>query len=158
MVNSVDDMAAKSAVAEGVSKPGWRPGWGFVALVLATVGVMAVVNLGPVGPDGWGTDFAAAERAAQAKGRPMLVGFFMKNCPPCRAMDRDVLDESKVKDALNSFVTVKVDIDQQIAVAERFGVSATPTFLVVSPKGEVVGGVAGYQPADEFLDWLKRFD
>lgn len=132
-------------------------GRGFFILLAAGVGVMTLVNLGGAGPDTWSSDFGSAEQSARAENRPLLVGFFMKNCPPCLAMDREVLHQEQVVKVMSEFVLVKVDLNRQAELAERFDVHAAPTFMVLSPDGSVRGGFAGYRPADAFVAWLERY-
>lgn len=101
----------------------------------------------------WEESFTDAQIKAKATDRNMLVAFYMPGCPPCVIMDRRVLNTRTVKQALKSFVPVRLDASSDPA-AGHFGVFATPTFLVATPAGEVLAKREGYQSVDEFVAFL----
>ncbi len=85
--------------------------------------------------------------------KPVLVDFFAAWCGPCK-MQAPVLDE--VKKRLGDTVSViKVDVDQNQAVAAQFQVRSVPT-LIIFKNGEIRWRQAGVFPANELEELLKN--
>jgi thiol:disulfide interchange protein len=104
----------------------------------------------------WRGDLAAAQAEAAGLHKPMLVYFTAKWCGPCQAMKRTTWADEDVRKAMERYVPVKVDVDEQKAVAERFGISAMPTYVVVSESGEAGRRAEGRMEAEEMVGWLRK--
>ncbi len=74
--------------------------------------------------------------------RPVVVDFTASWCPPCRVM-APVLDELAADRDDVRFV--KVDVDADPAVAQRYGVMSMPTFLLFR-DGRPVLQLVGARP------------
>ncbi|MBD5185616.1 MAG: thioredoxin [Bacteroides sp.] len=85
--------------------------------------------------------------------KPTLVDFFATWCGPCRVQG-PILDQ--VKNTVGDNATIiKVDIDRNSEVAERYRVQSVPT-LIVFKNGEPVWRAVGVQQADVLVDKLKE--
>ena len=75
--------------------------------------------------------------------KPVIVDFWAEWCGPCHAvapvLDR-IVDESNGELRL-----VKVNIDEQPALAQRFGVQSIPT-MILFKEGEPAAAAIGAQP------------
>ncbi|MBX7097400.1 MAG: thioredoxin family protein [Myxococcaceae bacterium] len=71
----------------------------------------------------------------------VLVKFTAAWCPPCRALQPTLEAVAKDRPGLQ---VLSVDVDEQQATAQRFGVRALPTLLVFR-GGQVAGQVVGNQ-------------
>ena len=91
-------------------------------------------------------DAAAFETALNKKGT-FIVDFFATWCGPCKMLGA-VLE--KVAPEL-SYDILKIDIDQNMKLAEEYQVEVVPTLLFVK-NGEVVYREAGFFSKDKFLE------
>lgn len=77
--------------------------------------------------------------------KPTLVDFFATWCGPCR-MQAPIIEE--VKKTLGDKVNIiKIDIDQNQPVAQRYNVQSIPT-LIVFKGGEALWRAVGVQQAN----------
>ncbi len=79
---------------------------------------------------------------------PVLIDFYATWCGPCKMLSpviEEIADESGGK-----LTVCRVDVDEEGALAARFGISAVPT-LIVMKNGEVSNMAAGYMPKNRVL-------
>ena len=76
--------------------------------------------------------------------RPVLFDFFATWCGPCR-MQTPILEEiaKKMGDAIE---IRKVDVDQHMDLAEKYGISVVPT-LIIEKDGKTVRRMEGVTDA-----------
>ena len=89
--------------------------------------------------------------AAMSEGKLMMVDFWASWCGPCR-MIAPFLEEIAAED--ESITIGKIDVDQEMPLAIRFGITSIPT-LVVMDKGQVVRQALGYRPKADILKLLE---
>jgi len=81
------------------------------------------------------------------------VGLFSNRCPPCRVLAPTI---SSLVDRYAGKVTVcKVDVDRAPAVAQRYGVRAIPTVLIIN-NGKEIKRLVGLQPEGEYVALLDE--
>lgn len=121
--------------------------------LLRLFAVAAVVAACPaVQAAGWHSEFAAAQAEATRLDRPLLVHFFAEWCGPCKKMDREVLYAPDFLARVSrEVVPVKLDVDQNKALSQRYKIESVPTDLFLTPDGRVLGSMNGYRPKDDYL-------
>ena len=103
----------------------------------------------------WRTSLPSALGEARAQHKLVLVEFSAAWCPPCVAMKHDVWPDAQVASAVAAgFVPVKVDVDDDGALSDRYDVPAIPAVLVLDANGKIVRRHDGYLPLDGMLQFL----
>ncbi len=148
----MDDGFHRSGAEQVSSRTRWGPT--LLLTALAVLYFFVATRSTPV-PEGWGSDFDAALAQAAVEDRNVVIAFNMRGCPPCRAMDRTVLPDPAVRSALEGYIPVRADVDEQRELANRFGVQGTPTYAVVGSDGRLLTKCSGYQPVKTFVGFLE---
>jgi len=86
--------------------------------------------------------------------KPVIVDYWAEWCGPCR-MVAPVLEEIATEYA-DKIDVVKLNIDENPAVAQRYGIMAIPTMNVFS-GGEVVKQIVGAKAKSALLRELADF-
>lgn len=92
----------------------------------------------------WFHSFDEAQNASKATGKLMMIDFMASWCGPCKMMDKEVFQSAPFKEKAVDFVLCKIDVDEEPALAKRYGISAMPTVKFVNEKGDVVHEFVGY--------------
>ncbi|MSR56156.1 MAG: DUF255 domain-containing protein [Planctomycetaceae bacterium] len=115
----------------------------------------------------WLHDFAKAEAEAKRLNRPLVVHFHTRKCPPCKRMEREVLETTQVLKLLgDGFVAVKVDLDPAAGntwLQQKYRVESMPTDLVLSHDGKLLNRSEGYNglksgDGQKYISALTRID
>lgn len=84
----------------------------------------------------------------------VLVDFWATWCGPCR-MQSPVIDQ--LDEEMGDKVTfTKVDVDENPATAQQFGIMSIPT-LLIKKDGQVVDKLIGYHSKEQLEEILEKY-
>ena len=104
----------------------------------------------------WRADWAAARIESAQTHKPIFADFTASWCPPCQEMKRTTWADNTVKQALEKYIPVKVDVDAHPELSQQYGVNAMPTMAIVSEQGEILRRRTGLMRPEEMLRWLEN--
>ena len=90
----------------------------------------------------------------QSKTKPVLVEFSAPSCGPCIWMEKTLIEVVRQMDYAVNFVSLPVE--QNLAIAKRYNISANPTTLLFI-DGQVVGQLKGALPASVIIQWINDY-
>ncbi|MBO5039976.1 MAG: thioredoxin [Clostridia bacterium] len=82
--------------------------------------------------------------------KKVLLDFWAPWCSPCR-MVVPIVEE--IADERADIKVGKVNVDEEVELASRFGIMSIPT-LVVMENGKIVNQAMGARPKEAILDML----
>lgn len=101
------------------------------------------------------TSFPDAVAKSKQYNMPILAFFEADWCSWCQKMKKEVLSDSKVKDAMLMYVFVRVDTDNNRETAQKFNIRSLPSYVITDSSQRTIRQEKGYKSASEFETWLR---
>ncbi len=83
--------------------------------------------------------------------KPCIADFYTSDCPSC---EKFLPVFEAVSKEYENYTFLKVNLDDDISLAERFGIQHIPTILKFENK-EVVKSVTGYMDVETFKEFIE---
>ena len=87
------------------------------------------------------------------KGKNVIIDFYAVWCPPCKILGENLEDFGTIKP--NNVEIYKVNIDNELPLAKKHGVSKLPTLLYFK-DGKLVKETVGVLSPEELLQTTKQ--
>jgi thioredoxin-related protein len=72
-------------------------------------------------------------------------------------MEKESFQDDSFAEYLNdNYISIRVDVDKEQNIAEKYDVFALPTTYFISSSGENLGSVPGYLSTDRLMEILKK--
>lgn len=99
---------------------------------------------------------AAALRQARTERLLVLIDFFADWCVPCRVLEKDVFPDPRLRELLEGYLLVRVDVDHLPDVANNYEVAAMPTLVVLDSHGQERQRLVGIMTVERLLRDLPQ--
>jgi thioredoxin-related protein len=105
----------------------------------------------------WRHDYNAARKEAEQKNRPLVIDFYMHPCFFCDKLDASTFRDPTVVRLMNErFIPLKIDKEQEAALAQSLHIENYPTLILAAADGKILDTMVGYRDAAQLLQALKR--
>lgn len=85
--------------------------------------------------------------------KPVLVDFWATWCSPCQ-MQGPIVEQ--LAQETSDFIVGKVNIDEEMELADKYGITAIPSLLIFK-NGKCVDTLVGYQTKDQLLEAMSKY-
>jgi len=85
--------------------------------------------------------------------KPVVVDFWAEWCGPCKMLS-PVIEEAE-KEIAPKAKFVKINVDDNPALAQQFGIASIPTVMVFD-KGNVKDTMIGFRPKNDIINFVER--
>lgn len=106
----------------------------------------------------WLYNIDSALVVAKEQNKPVMIDFMAVWCPPCKAMEDTTFSNTEVISKSAGFITVRIDVDQQAEIANKYNGNARkyggvgiPNILFLTPDNQPLKHIIGFQTPDQLI-------
>jgi len=88
--------------------------------------------------DNWIYSLEDAKKMAIATNKLILVDFWASWCEPCKKMDSESWSKDEIKEVMDNYVSVQIDIDKYTEIVNKYNVRGIPYVFIMDPNGKVI--------------------
>ena len=88
---------------------------------------------------------------AKEQNKTMMIDFTSEWCSWCHKLDEDTYSDASVIGLAEEFVPIKVDVDENDEIADKFQIEGLPTVVFASSEEVEMYRVVGYENPDGFI-------
>jgi thioredoxin-related protein len=103
--------------------------------------------------------WAEVLKKAESENKMIFVDCYTSWCGPCKKLAKEIFPQQNVGEYFNEhFVSVKIDMEkgEGIELKDQLEVSAFPTLLFLSKKGNEQHRIVGFRTADKLIAEAKK--
>ena len=111
----------------------------------------------------WGKNLDQALMQAQKTHQLLILDFYAGWCPPCNQMEQLTYSDKRIITQLKNFIPVKIDIDKQQKLANKYdgnaranGGSGIPATIILDANGKQLAKAHGYLSPEELSELLQK--
>ena len=103
----------------------------------------------------WSDSLEQSLKTAAVSGQPVFVKFEADWCAPCRMLSKQ-FSKPGFKKIQSKCLLVRIDVDQQLELAQTYKVESIPTVLLIDSNGQVIADKVGAGELDEWVEWFEQ--
>ena len=107
--------------------------------------------------DNWLYSLEDAKKMAIATNKLILVDFWASWCGPCKKMDSESWSKDEIKEVMDNYVSVQIDIDKYTEIAKKYNVIGIPYVFIMDPNGEVIYQRMSYMSKVQIKKLLSKY-
>jgi len=106
----------------------------------------------------WLYNIDSALIVAKQQNKSVMIDFMAVWCPPCKAMEDTTFSNPEVISKSALFITVRIDVDEQAEIADKYNGNARkyggvgiPNILFLTPDNQPLKHIIGFQSPDQLI-------
>lgn len=106
----------------------------------------------------WLTSYEDAQKMALTTNRFIIIDFWATWCTPCLEMDKNIWNSNQLEETLQGFIKLKINIDENRDLANKYGISGIPNILITDANGKVIHNILGYKNVQNLKSEIEKFN